>query len=863
MNSHHGDPTVYIQAHTLHAHGIRVIPVRADGSKAPALKAWQQHQTTEQDIEQWFGGLQPRHTALGIVCGPDSGNLEMAEIEGAYADKIVQLAELAQDTGLTQLWDKLTQGWVEQSPSGGIHWFYRVAGMDVPGNTKLANGAPYTDEHGKRVIPTIAETRGRGGQTVAAPTGGHAHPTGRPWARLAGSPATMATLTPVEREQFHALLGTLDEREQAEAAADNTSQDTPRQGFTGLLGGLERQHASRYANDTGTTPGDDFENKTSWADILEPAGWTLVFSRGRTNYWRRPGKTDGFSATTGRAEDRDRLYVFSSSTEFPTFEPITKFGAYAILNHQGNHSEAARDLRGDGYGEPAKAKDINGHAAAAALGGTTEPTAGGQPESTPAGQPFKYITDTMALTDDWNGVAFTNAHAPRVRYHADRDRWLVWAGHKWELQPKTGGKVKELAKQTSRSMLDLDLAGEDPKKVMKHITYSLSDRGITAMLAMARTNPTITVSTDDLDAHALELNTPGGIVDLRTGQISPPDPAKLHTRSTTVTPDPTANSSLWDQFLQQTFPDPEIRDYMQLLVGHSLLGEVRAHVLPFAYGSGGNGKGVFLEALIAILGTYAGSAPNGFLMGTGQAKHETELADLQGRRFVICTEVNPTDRFDEAKVKALTGGDTVKARFMRQDFFQFRPTHHLWLMGNDQPAVESGGKSFWRRLRLIPFTHEVPEEAKIEDLQGILARDHGPAILAWAVDGAKRYLADGLREPEAVKAATETYAENTDTIGRFIDDECVINPSLVSSVTAIRAAYEDWCRANGERPITGRRFAGQLAKHGVQVGRGAPKGTAGVRMYGGIGLAARAEDGQEEVVDRTEPLQEAVAWPGR
>lgn len=480
---------------------------------------------------------------------------------------------------------------------------------------------------------------------------------------------------------------------------------------------------------------------------------------------------------------------------------------------------------------------------------------------TPQQQPFHFIRDTLALTDDWNGVAFTNAHAARVRYDSDRGRWLVWAGHRWEAQPSTGGKVRELAKQTSRSMIEMDLTGEDPKKVLKHVTYSLSERGIGSMLAMARTNPAITVSSDDLDAHPLELNTPGGIVNLRTGQLTPSDPDRMHTRSTKVTPDSEADTSMWDYFLAQTFPDPEIRDYMQLLVGHSLLGEVRAHVLPFAHGSGGNGKGVFLETMLGVLGSYAGSAPNGFLMGSGQQQHATELADLQGRRFVICSEVNPSDRFDEAKVKSLTGGDTIKARFMRQDFFEFRPTHHLWLMGNDQPAVESGGDAFWRRLRLIPFTHKVPEDQRVEDLQGILARDHGPAVLAWAIRGAVKYLNGGLQEPDAVKAATENYAENTDTIGRFIDDECIINASLATSVTAVRASYEDWCRANGERPIQGRRFATQLSKHGVVIGRGAPKGTNGLRMYGGIALASRLEDGEESgegYPDRTEPQQPGV-----
>lgn len=291
--------SIYQAAHELHQTGIRTIPVRADGSKAPALKAWQNHETSTADIEDWFGGLQPRHTAIGIACGPASGNLEMVEIEGPYAHEIQNIAQLAQDTGLGELWARLNAGWVERSPSGGIHWFYRVEGMEVPGNTKLAQAEDRA---------TIAETRGKGGQVVAAPTGGHAHPSGQPWARLAGGANTTPTLTAEEREQFHTLLGTLDRRPQR----GDTNESKPR--LTGLLGQLEHAHqAQANIHDAGTTPGDDFENKTTWKDLLEPAGWTVAFQRGRTTYWTRPGKNAGISATTGNAENLATASTYSAA----------------------------------------------------------------------------------------------------------------------------------------------------------------------------------------------------------------------------------------------------------------------------------------------------------------------------------------------------------------------------------------------------------------------------------------------------------------------------------------------------------------------------------------------------------------------
>lgn len=275
--------------------------------------------------------------------------------------------------------------------------------------------------------------------------------------------------------------------------------------------------------------------------------------------------------------------------------------------------------------------------------------------------------------------------------------------------------------------------------MLRHKRYSLSDRGLTAMLNTARTDPTISVETDDLDQHPWELNTPNGIVNLRTGDTTPNDPERLHTRAAAIAADPDADQQPWTDFLAQTFPDPELRDYIQRLAGYSAVGEVREHILPFAHGAGGNGKGVFLETIKHALGSYAGKAPANFLMSTPHEDHPTSIADLAGRRLVITSEVNQRDRFDEQKVKELTGGDTVTARHMRQDFFEFTPTHHLWLMGNDKPAVESGGEAFWRRLRLLPFTNKIPEEDQDEELPIRLRTEHAPAILQWIIDGAVRY----------------------------------------------------------------------------------------------------------------------------
>ncbi|AYN58747.1 DNA primase/polymerase [Arthrobacter phage Peas] len=828
-------------AKELAAAGLSVVPVMTDGTKRPA-GGWKEYQTLRASttkLHEWFA---QGNQGIGIITGTISGNLEMSEVEGRGADRLPEIAQLATDTGLGDLWARLCAGWLEQSPSGGWHWFYKISypeGFKFPGNTKLAKAANKE---------TLAETRSEGGFVVVAPSAGTVHPSGKPWVRVAGGPSTIPTITPDEREAFHALLGTLNEytpEVTQQAFSVTTTQRDP----------LE-----------GTTPGDDFENKTTWADILQPAGWTKLFTSGRTTYWRRPGKTLGMSATTGNAEDRDRLYVFTSSTEFEQETPYTKFGAYALLHHRGDHAAAASELRKKGHGSepqrpvrvplPGKLHSVPTVTPAPLPQSDLTPHVQQMTAGTAALATVHDIDDhrapsvTLQRSDDGNAQALIDQYGDRLRYCSERGRWLAWNGNAWEWQHGTGGAAREYAKAIARALPDAGTEAQNHKR------RALSAKGTSDMLIQAQTDPRITVTIDQLDAHPWELNTPGGIIDLRTGQLTPPDPTKLHTRITACAPDFNADTTLWQTFLNQTFPEGEgLIAYMQRLVGYSAVGEVREHILPFAYGGGGNGKGVFLEAIKGVLGDYATTSPNGFLMASNYAPHTTEIARLAGQRMVICSEVNEDDKFDEAKVKALAGGDTLTARFMRQDDFTFKPTHQLWLMGNHQPAVESGGHSFWRRLRLIPFTHTVPDSQMIEDLQGILARDHGPAVLAWIARGAAEYAAKGLQEPAGVKAATEDYAHSVDTVGRFIEEECTLHPGtaaahLATDVSAIRAAYERWCLDNGETALRGRAFQSQIRRHGVLTGAQAPRGTGGARRYGGITLLSAQTEQDDHDGDR-------------
>lgn len=833
-------------AQELHKAGCSVVPVMADGSKRPAgqWKRFTQGRANHTELTTWFAPESP--LGLGIVTGPISNNIEMTEVEAAAAPRLQELADLANDSGLGDLWARLCAGWLEQSPSGGFHWFYTISDAPVPGNTKIAKDA---NNH------VLAETRGANGFVVTAPSAGTVHPTGLPYVRLTGGPTTTPTITMDEREAFHGILATLG-TDLAE------TQDT----LEPSIFSTHHQNANTGSLFSGLTPGDDYENKTDWAQILEPHGWTMTFSRGRTRYWCRPGKKNQISATTGRADDRDRLYVFSSNgAPFETDVPYTKFGAYALLEHGGDHSKAAGELNKTGFGEerhiqvPATSTSTisettpNSQATHLVNANTrfdTQPLTDGANALAPIIQLDDHRTTggtSLAHSDDGNALNLIHDFGHLIRYSPERGRWLVWDGIKWVWQARGGDLVREYAKKVARRM------PEDDKSTKSHKKSALSAVGISNMLTQASTDPAVTVRIDDLDAYPWELNTPGGIINLRTGALEPNNPEHLHTKVTACAPDTSAPTDVWDTFLTTTFPgNEELTGYMQRLAGYSVVGEVREHVLPFAHGNGGNGKGVFMETIASILGDYATSTPSGFLMAGPFQNHSTEIARLTGMRFVICSEVNEGDRWDEAKVKQLTGGDRLTARFMRQDDFTFKPTHHLWIMGNHQPAVESGGDSFWRRLRLIPFTHTVSEAARVDDLQSILANEHGPAVLAWIARGAAQYAAGGLNEPDQVKAATREYAQSVDTVARFLEEECITGDDaahMSTPTTVLLRAYQEWCKNNGEHPMEGRAFTTKLNHQGILTGRKAPR-AGNMRMYGRVGIIATQEQQDEHAGDR-------------
>ncbi|MFI7097015.1 DNA primase family protein [Streptomyces lydicus] len=459
--------------------------------------------------------------------------------------------------------------------------------------------------------------------------------------------------------------------------------------------------------------------------------------------------------------------------------------------------------------------------------------------------PFR-ATDAGLLPDSLTdrGMAKTFAHLYAGDYrHVNGLGWFKWADYRWE--PDEHDTVVWAAGDMAETLATTDPTGAyTDSELCRERRRAMSTSGIKSMLHQARSAHGMLLDASRLDADPYVLCTPGGIVDLHTGHLHAPDPHRdFHSRATSTAPQ-TMPTPRWDRFLSDTFGDDaegrEMIHYLHLLLGYSITGDVGAQILAFLYGMGKNGKSVLLDVIVKLLGDYADAAPPGFLMAKQFEGHPTDLAELHGRRVIVCSELKAGDRFDESRVKLLTGGDIIKARRMRQDFFSFVPTHKLFLLGNHRPEVGTGGFAFWRRMRLVPFERVVPDARKVDNLADILVREEGPGILAWLVNGAARYLAGekDLTGPERVRLATTAYAETEDHMGRFLAENCKVEAGLRAEQKHLFLAYARWCEGEGATPVSSRAFAGRVRE---TLGMTSPKEMAtsnSKKYYPGIGLIA-------------------------
>ncbi len=422
-------------------------------------------------------------------------------------------------------------------------------------------------------------------------------------------------------------------------------------------------------------------------------------------------------------------------------------------------------------------------------------------------------------TDTANAERFARLHGQNARYcHAWR-KWLVWDNRRWVLD--ASGEIMRLAKSVARSIYteaaSPDVDGGTAQSLAKWAASSERRDRLNAMLALAESEQPIPISVDSLDREPWLFNVQNGTINLRTGELQPHRREEFLTKLASIEypTEPGVDAVLWLDFLDRIFDgDGELIDFVQRLIGMAMVGEVQEHVLPIFHGTGSNGKSVFVETIMGMLGPdYSMKAASSLLMASGSDRHPTEVADLFGKRFVAVVETEDGKRLAESMVKELTGGDSLRARRMREDFWEFRPSHSVFMATNHRPVVRGNDHAMWRRLKLVPFAVTIPDAEQDRELTAKL-RAEWPAILRWAVQGCLGWQQCGLGEPEVVRAATDGYRSDEDQIEQFIADRCMVGPSYQVRSSAIYKSYREWCDQQGERPLSQKKFSQRLEENG-------------------------------------------------
>lgn len=420
------------------------------------------------------------------------------------------------------------------------------------------------------------------------------------------------------------------------------------------------------------------------------------------------------------------------------------------------------------------------------------------------------------LTDTGNAERLVAMHGDQIR-HVPAQGWYVWNGTHWT-RDRTAALMR-LAKQVALA-INHDVANceddEQRRAIRRHAMRSESERGRKAMVALAATELEVIALAEDLDGNPWLLSVNNGTIDLRTGELHPHNPADLATKLAPVAYHPDASSTIWEQFIDTTTGgDHELARFLQRVVGYTLTGDTSEEVLLFAHGPTATGKSTFLEAIRSVLGEYGTTADfETFLRRRGDAGIRNDIARLAGARMVVSIEVDDGKQLAEGLIKALTGGDTVTARYLYAEAFEFAPQFKLWLCANHRPRVRADDEAMWRRIIQIPFTNTIPETQRDPTLKHRFKNDPDirQAILAWAVQGCLAWQKHGLDIPATVRAYTAEYRAENDPLAEWINDDCQLHPDHWTLARDLRAAYERWAENTGTTPIDGGTAWGKALK---------------------------------------------------
>lgn len=439
------------------------------------------------------------------------------------------------------------------------------------------------------------------------------------------------------------------------------------------------------------------------------------------------------------------------------------------------------------------------------------------------------------LTDAGNAETMADLFGNTLRYDHRRRSWLIWKGHRWERDKS--GEIDRLALESVRTKEKkaAELTDQDKRtKSLKWALASESQSRLSALVNIARSIYPIATAGDSWDKDNWVIGCLNGVVDMHTGELRPGRPDDLITLSTKINYNPQAQAPRFIQFLKEVFDnDSELIEFVQRAVGYSLTGEIVEHVMFLCWGKGANGKSTLLNAIRAAIGEYSANTPFS-TFELNQSSQTNDIAALEGRRFVTASETSEAKRLNEARVKAISGGDPVTARYLFGEYFTYQPTYKVWLAMNHKPVITGTDDGIWRRIRLIPFT--VSFKGREDKALAHTLETELEGILTWAVQGALKWQADGLTEPQAVTVATDEYRQESDILAGFLEDCTTEQAGAEIKAGNLYKAYQEWCKENGMKELNNTVFGRQMKERGFKVLK-----RSGYNWYQGLGLTA--EDG--------------------
>jgi putative DNA primase/helicase len=462
------------------------------------------------------------------------------------------------------------------------------------------------------------------------------------------------------------------------------------------------------------------------------------------------------------------------------------------------------------------------------------------PSPPPPVQPQPTATPTQKdynTTDMGNAERFYDLHGANIRYCADLGKdgaWLVWDGRRWKVDRTL--RIHTLAKQVV-PLIYQDAANALTKPAKKRLfnwavkTESLATRG--NMIRDARHLSAIEIT--ELDKNPWLLNLRNGTLDLKTGILAPHSQADKITRLIDIDFNPVAECPLWIEFLISCMAgNQDLVSYLQKIVGYTLTGDVSEKCVFIMHGPKDTGKTTFVETIRLLTGEYAVKIQAQTLMWQRERNNTNDVARLKGARFVYASESEENERLAESRIKEMSGGDTLVARFLHAEFFEFDQEFKIWLATNNKPRV-SNDEATWGRLKLLPFVAVIPEAKKDKQLKNKL-RAELPGILRWAIDGCLMWQRDGLQHPDQIVAATQDYHKQMDIIGMFVDECCEVGELFRARAKTVYDEYKTWCLDNGEKIESQRAMTFKLRSKNVdseQITSGPYKGS---KEYVGIRL---------------------------